>query len=552
MTRLALDSPATDEAPRRARWLAGPAAPLVPAVAALAVTVAGIGGPAFWLDEAATVSVTGRPTGQMLRVFHHLDLVHALYYLIMRPWVMLFGSGEVALRLPSALATAAAAAGVVLIGRRCADPLAGLLGGLVYAGSVAASKYAMEARSYAMVTAVAVLATYLLVRGVNPGGRHPWRWLAGYGAAIAVLGLLNLDALLLLPAHGVTLLATRARASRTWLRWPVCGGLAGAALIPFVLAAQDQSDQVNWLPRPTLTTVWRLLKFMTGNQWLVAPVLALAVAGAVAGVRARGRGSGAPLTAVAVPWLLLPPAALIAVSLVTDPLFIDRYVLFCLPALSLLAGAGLALLAGVGRPVAGALLAAAVAAAMVAASVPTQLAARRQDAKLDDLRTPADVVRREAHRGDAILYLGAVVRWDAAAYPGAFGRLDDVGMAEDPVRAGNITGRDKLPNELRLPLSQAQRLWVMGSRSLGKRPGPLVGRRRLMVRATGPWRVARVWTYKGGRLTLYVRTGPYEVPSKPHRTAAKPHRTAPKARTATPRPHARTATPEPRTGTANP
>ncbi|WP_433142337.1 glycosyltransferase family 39 protein [Actinomadura nitritigenes] len=550
MTRLALDSPARDEAPQRARWLAGPAAPLAAAVAALAVTVAGIGGPAFWLDEAATVSVTGRPTGQMLRVFHHLDLVHALYYLIMRPWVMVFGDGEVALRLPSALATAAAAAGIVLIGRRCAGPLAGLFAGLVYAGSVAASKYAIEARSYAMVTAVAVLATYLLVRGVGPGGRHPWRWLAGYGVAIAFLGLLNLDALLLLPAHGVTLLATRDRAPRTWLRWPVCSGLAGAALIPFVLAAQSQSDQVNWLPRPSSTTVWRFLKFMTGNHWLVAPVLALAVAGAIAGVRARGRDSGTSLTAVAVPWLLLPPAVLIAVSLVADPMFIDRYVLFCLPALSLLTGAGLALLTGVGRPPAGALLAAAVAVAMVAVTVPTQLDVRRQDAKLDDLRTPADVVRREAHRGDAILYLGAVVRWDAAAYPEAFGRLDDIGMAEDPVRAGNILGRDKFPNELRGPLSRAQRLWVMGSRSLGKRPGPLVGRRRLMIRATGPWRIARVWTYKGGKLTLYVRTGPYESPSKPHGPAAKPHRTAPKTRTTSPK--TRTATPKPPAGTAKP
>ncbi|MCP9980017.1 glycosyltransferase family 39 protein [Actinomadura madurae] len=109
--------------------------PLVPAAVTLAVALAGIGTPSLWLDEAATISMTTRSYGDMLRVFPHLDLVHALYYLVMKPWVAVFGTGETAMRLPSALAMAAAAAGVAVLGRRCAGPAAGLAAGLVWAAA---------------------------------------------------------------------------------------------------------------------------------------------------------------------------------------------------------------------------------------------------------------------------------------------------------------------------------------------------------------------------------------------------------------------------------
>ncbi|MFB4317460.1 glycosyltransferase family 39 protein [Actinomadura sp. 21ATH] len=486
--------------------------PLLPAVAALALSLAGIRGASFWLDESATVSMTGRSTADMLRVFDHLDLVHAPYYLIMRPWAALFGTGELALRLPSALAAGAAAAGVAVLGRRCHGPLAGLLAGLLYAGSVPVSRYGQEARSYAMVAAAAVLASYLLARGVEKDVRRPWPWFCGYALAIVLGGLLNLNAVLLLPAHGITLAVARSRRAGTWVRWPVAAGAAVAALVPFGLAARDQKVQVDWLPVPTWRTVRTLAEFLTGAPALVPPVLALAVAGAVATRRGRG---GLSLAALAVPWLLVPPAVLLVASLVTDPLFTFRYVLFCVPALALLAGAGLARLAALGRPAAGTALAVAVVAVLAVPSVPEHRAIRRQDSRPDDLRAAADIVRGHARDGDAIVYLAGIVRWDAAAYPDAFGRLRDIGMAEDPVRAGNLKGRDLLPREIRGALIRSDRVWVMSSRSVVTRPGDVVWRRARTVLVAGPWRVAGDWRFRGGVLTLYERTGPFRPGSRP-------------------------------------
>ncbi|SNR98393.1 glycosyltransferase family 39 protein [Actinomadura mexicana] len=500
------------------RRLAGPLPPLACAALTLAVALVGIGSPSLWLDEAATVSMTARSYGDMLRVFPHLDLVHALYYMVMKPWVAVFGTGALALRLPSALAMAAAAAGLAVIGRRCLGPPAGLAAGLVWAAGPQTSRWAQEARSYAMTAAVAVLATYLLVRALDRDEERRWRWFAGYAPAVAVLGFLHLDGALLLAAHGVTVLLTRPKAG-VWLRWLASAAVATVPLVVLALAAQDQKRQVKWLPRPSWDVAWTQLQFLAGDRALVAPVVALALFGVVASV--LGRASlphrTASLPAVALPWALAPTVLLLLVSSVTDPVFYYRYTTYCLPAVALLAGAGLAGLFTLARrftarpaPLAAAraVLVAAAAAALAVPSLRAHDNIRRQDSRPDDMRAAADVVRAHARPGDAIVYLAGSVRWSAAAYPDAFGRLRDAGVSTDPVAAANLKGRDLLPRELPPRLARADRVWVMDHRSLDPH-GPVIERRERAVQSAGPWRTAGTWHYRGGRLVLFERTGPY-------------------------------------------
>ncbi len=56
-------------------------------------------------------------------------------------------------------------------------------------GAPSVTRYAQEARSYATVSALVVIATYLLVRALEDRRR---RWWVGYGAAIALARLFNL------------------------------------------------------------------------------------------------------------------------------------------------------------------------------------------------------------------------------------------------------------------------------------------------------------------------------------------------------------------------
>lgn len=464
--------------------------PLLPALAALAVSSLGLSGPAFWRDEAATVSMVRRPMDEMTAALGQVDLVHALYYFALRPWAWAFGTGEIAVRAPSVLATAAAAAGVAVLARRCADPVTGLTAGLMYAGAVTVTRYAQEARPYAMVAAVAVLTAYLLVRAAEPGASR-W-WFLTYGLAVATLGLLNLYALLLVPAHGITL-ASRRAGRRTRRRWSVTVGLVLLGLVPFTLAALAQVQQVLWIPPVDAGTAAALAGFLAGGKALTIPFLLLMVAGTTAGA-AR---------ALALPWLLLPPAVLLGVSVLYHPVYVDRYVVLCLPAVVLLAADGLVRL-GRSAPMASV----AATALVVVLSVPAHAEIRRQDAKQDDLRAPAMILRQHARDGDAVLFLERVLRWDAAAYPGAFRRLDDVTLDRDASRAGNLKGTDIAdPGELRRRLSGAGRVWVMINRSVPEPAPERVLERQRILFSTGPYVEAGSWAYRGGRLSLLVRGG---------------------------------------------
>ncbi|OLT31373.1 hypothetical protein BJF79_37390 [Actinomadura sp. CNU-125] len=415
--------------------------------------------------------------------------------------------------------------------RRLHGTSAALLGGLAFAVAVQTSRWSQEARSYAMVAAVAVLATYLLVRAVEPDARRRWPWFACYVPAVMALGFLHLHGVLLVAAHGTTLLLMRA-APGIWARWLAASALAAAPLVPFALAAQDQTRQVEWLPEPSWDVVWTQVQFVCGSRPLVLPVLAIALIGAVAGFRPRagsasggtastgsastGSRRGVPLTAVAVPWLVLPTVLLLVVSMVGDPMFYYRYTVYTLPALGLLLGAGLAWLVALSsrRAVQAVVLAVALA-ALVVPSLEAHDVIRRVQSRPENMRKAANAVRNNARPGDAIVYLAGVVRWTAATYPDAFGRLDDVGMRVDPVTAANLKGRDVPPRDLRAKLARYDRVWVMNHRELDPH-GPIVDRRELAVQAAGPWREVRTWTFRGGWLILFERV---DVPRGRQRTS---------------------------------
>jgi hypothetical protein len=117
----------------------------------LAMMLWGLTAPAYWGDEADTVSAVSRSLPQLLRMLRHVDAVHGLYYLALWPVTRVLGTGEFATRLPSALAMAAAALGIAAIARRLASPRAALWAGLLFAALPMISVQGHDARPYGMV-----------------------------------------------------------------------------------------------------------------------------------------------------------------------------------------------------------------------------------------------------------------------------------------------------------------------------------------------------------------------------------------------------------------
>ena len=222
------DTPSATEPPeraRRGRWSGWP----VIAVPMIVAAVAGgyeIGGPSLWRDEAYTKDAIGRPFGQIFALLGHQDSVHGAYYLLMHLVTAVIGTSATALRIPSLCAMVIATGFTAAAARRAAAPapapgpgrrldvpaLTGLLAGLLFATAPYMTYYAQMARSYAIETMFATIATYLLLRAW-PDDR--WRWWLAYAAAVALTGLFNIFGLLILAAHGVTLLLAGAGRTAT-------------------------------------------------------------------------------------------------------------------------------------------------------------------------------------------------------------------------------------------------------------------------------------------------------------------------------------------------
>jgi mannosyltransferase len=495
---------------------------VIPALAGLAAGGYQIGRPTLWRDEGYTRSVALRPAGDIIALLGHQDAVHGLYYLGMHLLVTRLGTSAVVLRLPSLIATSLAAGVTAALGRQLARAaglsgasVTGLLAGLLLVAFPLTTWYAQDARPYGMATLCAVTATYLLVRGVAGAGR--WSW-AGYAAAGVLLAALNLTAVLLLAAHGVSLVLLRARSDAAspagqqlraaTRRWLVAVAAQAAALSPLAVLAAGQSRQLSWVPRPGVTAMARLAADLCGTADLIPLVTALALGGAAADL-ARRRPAACVPAVFTLPWLVLPPAVLLAVS-VADPVYVERYVVFCMPAVALLTAGGLAWLtrlAGLApaarrHPILAAGPAAALAAIMAVAVIGPQADVRLTAARSDNLRTVARVLARHERPGDAVLYMPWDTRAVSLAYPRPFQALRDVGMLASPLASATLLGIPVPVRALAQRLAGVRRLWTI--RWPGRpraRPSP---RYRAQAALVSQLRLIHRWRIRSVLLSLYA------------------------------------------------
>jgi mannosyltransferase len=507
----------------------------VPAAVSFAVGGYEIGGPSLWRDEAYTKDAIGRPVSQIFALLRHQDAVHGAYYLLMHVIAAAVGTSATALRFPSLCAMVIATGFVAAIGRRAAamalDPeagpprrnldipaLTGLLSGLLFATAPFMTYYAQMARSYAIETMFATIASYLLLRSY-PDGR--WRWWWAYGAAVALTGLFNMFGLLILAAHGVTLLLTDARGQsphaqsphgrligRIPLRWLTVSAAAVIVLGPLLDVARHEQKQIDWLTRPDFGTIERLLIDMAGSAPLVIPFALLALAGLMA---AYLIDNWRPLNpaAIALPWLVVPPVLLMAVSFV-KPVYYVRYVEFCLPALSILAGAGLV---GLIRFAAGTRLgglrlawlpAALVIAVLAALLAGPQQAIRQTAARPDNLRLASAIVAANEQPGDVVFYIPVEMRVLGTGYPAPFLRLRDIALAKSPIASATLTGTQiTSPALLKSRFTDVSRVWVVTGGSNDQFPTPSTPVDTEKMALLAGWHIIHRWQAGQVMLTLY-------------------------------------------------
>lgn len=423
-----------------------------PPVVALVLGLWGITGPSAWTDEIVTIDVARRSWPELGQLLGHVDAVHGLHYVLLHLVDQVTGLGEFTARVPSALAVAGAAAGLAWLGRLLGGPRLGLCAGLLLAVLPTASRYAQEARSFAFVMVVAVLATGALVKSLSGEGRG--RWPLAYAALIALLGWFNLLGLLLVPAHVVTV-ALRRPGRRVVMRLLLAQVAGLTAVVPLLLVAAAQSAAVGEAAPVTAGTP---LNYFT---WLLTPgqgtlptalkLLLTATAVAALTLLVVRRHKAPPLAlAVGVPWLVVPPLLLAAGSL-GHPLFAYRYLLFCLPALALLLATAATVLAPRQQ-----LVFALLPAVPLAAS---HLAIRQEDSRPWDTHAVIRTLRIHEAPGDAILFSGARCGLIATAFKEAFTGHPDLGTDRTAAGLGALDNLPADPALLQQRLAHTTRVW---------------------------------------------------------------------------------------------
>ncbi len=297
----------------------GPA--LLAATVSAVLGLVQLGQPSLWEDESFTARAMSYPYTKLIHEHHWV------YYTLMKPWTALAGTSEIALRLPSVVAAASACALLVPLGNRLMGRPVGSIAGIVLALNPFVVQWSQQARSYALVTAVAVAATWALVH--LRGERTTRSWCL-YTVALGALVLVQpLSAGLLWLAH---LLAAHRIRTRI-----LAAGVAVAILAsPFLLGVYRRDSQggtLMWNGSPSQETVMRALLELSGA---LGVGLILTIAAIVFARRER---------LLLASWAVVPFAVSLAVTPVAE-VFIDRYLIISAPAFAVLVAAAIDRLRG--------------------------------------------------------------------------------------------------------------------------------------------------------------------------------------------------------------
>ena len=474
---------------------------------------AGSARPSLWFDEAATISAGTRSVPELWRMVHNIDAVHGLYYLLMHGWFVVFPATEFATRLSSALAAGMAAAGVVVLGKLVSSRTVAVTAGLTFAVLPRVTWAGMETRSYALTMAAAVWLTVFCIRAARRG--TSWRWL-GYGVLLVSAVVLNVFLVLIIPAHGVAVLAY-SRRPRAFAAWAAATAVAVAAITPFLLFAQTQLFQVGWIFPLGSQTVTGILHEQYFDQSVAAAVVAglIIVAAAVCGPL-FGAGRPHRLIALTLTWMVAPTVVLLVYSALRHPMYYPRYLSFTVPAFALLLGM---CIVTVGRSRAGV---AALLVALAVAGVPTYLFQRGVYAKAYmDYSAVADVIDRNGAPGDCLVmdnsttWAPGPIRPLTAARPAVYQKLHDYGRGLTSVQRNRLwdghiaiwAWSDKMP-DCRVLWTVSERDPAMPEHQRGPSlpPGPRLGRAMAyQVPSRFGFQVVERWQFSFAQVTKSTR-----------------------------------------------
>ncbi len=327
---------------------------LIAAVAAV-LDLHCLGSQSLWRDEALSVAIARLPAGDFVRFVSGYEPFMSVYILLLRGWLCL-GQTEFTVRLLSVVFAVAAVAAAYVLGRILFDERIGLVAALMLGINGFSIQYAQEARAYTLVS-LAVVGSWIALLIVAERPRRVA--LVYYILTTALLGYCNIIAMATLPAQWIGLIFLRP--SREVIRSLIAStGIIAVLVAPVVISIHlAGAGQGAWIQRPDFGALGRLAERFLNLPAAAAPsgasaaqsrlelysqaafALAFILLASFGAVKAFLRSDRRRLLGYACAGLgaIVPIVLLFAVSLL-KPLFVARYMFFCLPFFVLLMAAG--------------------------------------------------------------------------------------------------------------------------------------------------------------------------------------------------------------------
>jgi mannosyltransferase len=303
-----------------------------------------LGAKSLWTDEPLTVAIARMPWPHFVANWQHGEAAfQGAYFLLMRGWLHL-GQTEFWIRLPSALFAIASIPLLYAVARTLIGQRAALVATLLYALNPTGVYYSQEARSYTMAMLLVLASTWFFVRAVQEDRERDWVLWVVFSVVSFYSHLL---ACLVIVAQAASLLALRD--AKMWRRMLVHAFLilllCAPGLVSVLHAQAGGLAQSDW-PRATPKQLLHLAMFLGGSGEKVVLFAILWIAAVRTIWRERLLQHPREIFwhgALLISWAALP-AIVLALFSIYSPLFVQRYMIFSLPATMMLAGGGASVL----------------------------------------------------------------------------------------------------------------------------------------------------------------------------------------------------------------
>jgi mannosyltransferase len=300
-----------------------------------------LGAESIWWDEAYAIKVMAQPGPLDIIRLSSGDNNPPLYYLVLHYWMLMAGSSEVAVRLPSAIFGALSIPMLYRIGTLLFSKGAALFAALLLATSTFHIRYSQEARGYSLMVLLTLLSFYFFLKIVRGSGSRYTS--IGYVIFTALLMYTHFYGIFFFAAQVAYLLVARQPLGR----FIVPGGIAvllyapGGVLLAVNLLASRGAwrNNMDWVPRPTFEHLVRIPLIYSGS---LPFSLALGVILVLFALYRLFRLAKAQrdMAYLLLAWLLVPIIVPLVASYIYKPMLLERYTIAASPAFYLLATKG--------------------------------------------------------------------------------------------------------------------------------------------------------------------------------------------------------------------